>query len=127
MYKHYPPHHNQQNTQTNETKQNEPQQSNVGNTQTPEIIGNQTDETAISEEEQEVNRALSEIIPVEQALIRRIPVAERNNVLSLPDTISFTIGSAIDPRAFGVTLFNRLLRSGKFANFLSQAGKKMTK
>ena len=76
---------------------------------------------------QEVNRALSEIIPVEQALIRRIPVAERNNVLSLPDTISFTIGSAIDPRAFGVTLFNRLLRSGKFANFLSQAGKKMTK
>ena len=41
-----------QNTQTNETKQNEPQQSNVGNTQTPEIIGNQTDETAISEEEQ---------------------------------------------------------------------------
>ena len=36
-----------------ETKQNEPQQSNVGNTQTPEIIGNQTDETAISEEEQE--------------------------------------------------------------------------
>ena len=47
---------NQQNTQTNETKQNEPQQSNVGNTQTPEIIGNQTDKTAISEEEQELNQ-----------------------------------------------------------------------
>ena len=45
---------NQQNTQTNETKQaTEQKQSNVGNTQTPEIIGNQTDETAISEEEQE--------------------------------------------------------------------------
>ena len=44
---------NQQNTQTNETKQaTEQKQSNVVNTQTPEIIGNQTDETAISEEEQ---------------------------------------------------------------------------
>ena len=37
---------NQQNTQTNETKQaTEQKQSNVGNTQTPEIIGNQTDES----------------------------------------------------------------------------------
>ena len=41
------------NTQTNETKQaTEQKQSNVGNTQTPEITTNQTDETAISEEEQ---------------------------------------------------------------------------
>ena len=40
------------NTQTNETKQaTEQKQSNVGNTQTPEIIGNQTDETAISDED----------------------------------------------------------------------------
>ena len=41
------------NTQTNETKQStKPQQSNVVNTQSPEITTNQTDETAISEEEQ---------------------------------------------------------------------------
>lgn len=45
---------NNQTLPTNETEQTtKPQQSNVGNTQTPEIIGNQTDETTISEEEQE--------------------------------------------------------------------------
>ena len=38
---------------SNETEQTtKPQQSDVVNTQTPEIIGNKTDETAISEEEQ---------------------------------------------------------------------------
>ena len=42
-----------ENNTTNETKQStEQKQSNVVNTQTPEIIGNQTDETTISEEEQ---------------------------------------------------------------------------
>ena len=38
-----------ENNTQNETKQaTQPQQSNVGNTQTPEIIGNQTDKTAVS-------------------------------------------------------------------------------
>ena len=42
-----------ENNKQNETTQNKPQQSNVGNTQTLEIIGDKANETAISEEEQE--------------------------------------------------------------------------
>lgn len=70
------------------------------------------------------NKVLSELIPIEQSLIRRIPVAERNNVLSLNDVISFS-AAAIDPRAAGIAITQRLLKSGKFAGALQKSGKKL--
>lgn len=57
-----------------------------------------------------INKELSELIPIEQALIRRLPVAARQNPISLTDLVSLIGGSKL-----GVPLFilNRLTKSGK--------------
>ena len=67
----------------------------------------------------ELNRAISELIPIEQAVIRRIPVDARNNAFSLGDLVALT-------REKGGTilyLLNRLAKSGKVGNTLMKAGK----
>lgn len=69
----------------------------------------------------EINKQISELIPVMNALIRRIPVAERNNVLSLTDVITLT-GATFDPRSLGLTLANLASKSGYVGNKLSQFG-----
>lgn len=73
---------------------------------------------------QAVNKRLSELIPIEQALIRRIPIAERQNVLNVADIVSLSAG-AIDPRALTIGVLNRVLRSGTVASKLMQAGSKI--
>jgi hypothetical protein len=73
---------------------------------------------------QAVNRRLSDLIPIEQALIRRIPIAERQNVLNVADIVSLS-ASAIDPRALTIGVLNRVLKSGTVANKLMQAGSKI--
>ena len=73
---------------------------------------------------QAVNKRLSELIPIEQALIRRIPIAERQNVLNVADIVSLSAG-AIDPRALTIGVLNRVLKSGTVANKLMQAGSKI--
>lgn len=60
----------------------------------------------------EINKQISELIPVMNALIRRIPVAERNSALSLTDIISLT-GAALEPRALSISLLNLASKSGK--------------
>lgn len=67
----------------------------------------------------EINKEISKLIPVMNALIRRIPVAERNNALSLTDIISLT-GATLDPRALSVSLLNLASKSGKVGDVLSQ-------
>lgn len=73
---------------------------------------------------QAVNKRLSELIPIEQALIRRIPIAERQNVLNVADIVSLSAG-AIDPRALTIGVLNRVLKSGTVASKLMQAGSKI--
>ncbi len=68
----------------------------------------------------EINRKMSELIPVMNAVIRRIPVAERNRGLSLTDIISLT-GATLDPRALAITGLNFAQKSGKVGNVLSKA------
>lgn len=72
----------------------------------------------------QVNKALTELIPIEQAVLRRIPVAERNNLISLPDLIA-GVSAFADPKALSVGIINRLLRSGTVAKGLIKAGKKI--
>lgn len=72
----------------------------------------------------EINKQLSELIPVMNALIRRIPVAERNSALSLPDVISMT-AATIEPRALALTLANLASRSGTVGAALSKTGGKV--
>ena len=73
----------------------------------------------------EINKQISDLIPISHAIIRRIPVAERNNALSLTDVITggFAIGN---PKAIGLFALNRALKSGGVANLLSQGGELLT-
>jgi len=72
----------------------------------------------------EINKQLSELIPIQNAVIRRIPIAERNNILSLTDIISVT-GAVIDPRSLAITGINRLSKSGRVGDILARAGRKL--
>jgi hypothetical protein len=74
----------------------------------------------------EINQQIKELIPISHAIIRRIPVAERNNTLSLTDIISggFAIGN---PKAIGLFALNRALKSGAVANLLAQTEKGLSK
>lgn len=65
----------------------------------------------------ELNQQISDLIPVMNAIIRRIPVAERNNAISLTDIITLT-GATIDPRSLSIFLLNQLSKSGKFGRLL---------
>lgn len=74
----------------------------------------------------EINKQISELIPVMNALIRRIPVAERSNVLGLGEIISLA-GATVNPAALGVGLLNIGSKSGWAGNQLSKAGEAITK
>jgi len=71
----------------------------------------------------EINKQISELIPISHAIIRRIPVAERNNVFSLTDIISGGLSFG-NPKALGLFIANRLTKSGQFAKLLGQFGEK---
>lgn len=68
-----------------------------------------------------INKQLSELIPIENALIRRIPVAARKNVLSLSDAVT-AIPGLLNPSNWWLFALNRLLKSGSVANTLVKAG-----
>jgi hypothetical protein len=63
-----------------------------------------------------INKTFSELLPIRHAIIRRIPVEQRQNVLNLGDIIGVSTGS------LGLSIANRLLRSGQFANLAAQGG-----
>lgn len=63
-----------------------------------------------------INQQLSELIPIKRALIRRIPVAARQNVVNLGDMFGWSTGS------WGLALANRLLRSGPVAQGAYELG-----
>ncbi len=75
---------------------------------------------------QNLNNRLSNLIPVQHAIIRRIPVAERNNAISLPDVIAGGFGF-INPAGFAILGARRLAASGRFGAFLTRAGERLAK
>lgn len=81
-------------------------------------------ETRSPEGVKEINRQMSEIIPVVHAALRRLPVAERNNVLSLTDYIGLS-ASVFDPTALSLLAAGRLQRSGRFGRLLYGTGQKL--
>ncbi len=70
----------------------------------------------------EINQKLGELIPVENAVIRRIPIAERSNMIGLSDIVS-AIPGASNPANFWLFFLNKLSKSGQFASTLMKAGK----
>lgn len=71
-------------------------------------------------EVQKLNSQMSDIIPILNATVRRIPVADRNNVLSLTDNMGL-YAAVFNPQALGLIGARYLTTSGKFANFLYNA------
>ena len=67
----------------------------------------------------EINKEISKLIPVMNALIRRIPVAERNSAISLTDIITLS-AAALEPRALSLSLLNFASKSGSVGRVLSK-------
>ena len=76
----------------------------------------------------EINKALSELIPIRNAAIRRLPVEMRNQAVSLTDALglvgSLSSGNIAPLALTGVSM---LQRSGKAGAYLVKAGKSMEK
>ncbi len=71
-----------------------------------------------------INKQLSEIIPIQNVFLKRIPVAARNSALSLTDII--TAGSGmVEPKGWGLFAVNRLSKSGQFAAGLYKGAQKL--
>lgn len=68
-----------------------------------------------------INKALSELIPINNAIVRRMPVAERNNAISLTDTVGL-FSAVFDPRALVLVGLNRASKSGRVGSALSKVG-----
>lgn len=64
-----------------------------------------------------INKKLSELIPISNAVLRRLPVEQRNNVIGLTDSIGL-YASMFDPKALALIGAKRLSNSGKFGQFL---------
>lgn len=81
-------------------------------------------EKAGGPEIQKINKQLSELIPISNAAIRRIPVAERNNAIGLTDGIGI-YAALFDPRALATMGALKLSKSGRFANTLTRLSESM--
>lgn len=71
-----------------------------------------------------INAQLKELIPVHNAVIRRIPVAERQNAVSLTDVMTL-IGTAFDPKVAALAVVNKASKSGRVGNMLTKVGEKL--
>lgn len=71
-----------------------------------------------------INKEISELIPVLNAVIRRLPVAERAGAISLNEMIGL-VGSSVNPIALGPTLLAMISRSGTAGRVLSKVGEKI--
>lgn len=80
-------------------------------------------ENASPFEIKKINTQISELIPISNAVLRRLPVEQRNNVISLTDSIGL-FSAIFDPRALALIGANRLSKSGKFGSFLARLGTK---
>jgi len=72
----------------------------------------------------ETNKAISEIIPIQNAILRRLPVEQRNSIINLYENMGI-YASMFDPKALAFVGTSRLLRNGRFANFLVRSAKNM--
>jgi len=73
-----------------------------------------------------INQKISELIPVKSAIIRRIPVQERNNVVSLSDTIWFA-GMNFNPQLLATYLVTKGLKTQGLAKYFYNAAQEYKK
>ncbi len=70
---------------------------------------------------QAINKELGRLIPIQNAVLRRLPVAERSGLISLNDMIGL-VGSTAHPAALGPTILNMVSKSGAAGSLLSKLG-----
>ena len=75
------------------------------------------EKTAKGSQIKAINKELSEIIPIHTAALRRLPVEQRNNALSLTDSMGL-YSILFDPKAMALVGVNKLSKSGTFGKFL---------
>jgi hypothetical protein len=73
---------------------------------------------------QHINKQLSELIPIQNAALRRLPVEQRNNVFSLTDSIGF-MSALFNPKALLLVGASKAARSGKVGNTLVKTGQRL--
>lgn len=83
-------------------------------------------EKASPENIKSINKQISELIPISNAALRRLPVEQRNNIISLTDTMGL-YASMFDPKALALIGAKRLSRSGKFGQFLVNIAERIPK
>lgn len=69
-----------------------------------------------------INKQLSELIPIERAALRRIPVEARQNLISLSDTVLAT-GAALDPKWWFFAMINKASKGPYAARALEATGR----
>lgn len=72
----------------------------------------------------EINKQISELIPISNAVIRRLPVAQRNSVLGLTDHIGL-FGAVFNPKELLMLGASKLSKSGQFADYLTKVADNM--
>ena len=80
-------------------------------------------EEAAPKEVGAINKQISDLIPISNAALRRLPVEARNNVIGLTDSIGL-FASMFDPRALALIGASKLSKSGKFGQFLVNVSQK---
>lgn len=81
-------------------------------------------EKASPEGVKEINQQLSELITIQNAALRRLPVEQRNNVFSLTDSIGF-LAAAFDPKVLLMVGASKAAKSGKVGDILTKTGRKL--
>lgn len=83
-------------------------------------------EKAAPKEVADINKQISEIIPISHAALRRLPIEQRNNLLSLSDNMGL-FSAIFDPKALALIGANKLAKSGKVGEFLVKLAEKEAK
>ena len=83
-------------------------------------------EKAAPEGVREINQQLSELIPIQNAALRRLPVEQRNQAIGLTDSIGL-FSAVFDPRALLILGATKASKSGRVGNVLQKTGAAMQK
>ena len=83
-------------------------------------------EEASPENIKEINKQMSDLIPISNASLRRLPVEQRSSIIRLTDSIGL-YASMFDPKALALIGAKRLSKSGKFGQFLINVAERTPK
>jgi len=73
----------------------------------------------------EINKQISELIPIQNAVIRRLPIAARNNAIGLTETLEI-LHAIQNPATLPASVLVQLSKSGWFGNLIYRAGQKVS-